>query len=221
MSGIASGGMENLYFREFMAFNFLPTRYMDPSWWPCDSLSVNQLSRIARNPRCHPHLSRFFLKHAGIAPEPQVDLVPEAVLFVPMHRQRLQRLAFLAGVTLLSPAIAGVLRGEHRRMIKCEIGARDFEFAVTRGRFLLQHARVKDVLPAAPLTDFGDLEHDCRRLGVGALASALCEAPVAVVRRLQLKFPKALVERDWRPLAAKPMEFLRLFTLLDRQVSGA
>ena len=200
-----------------MAFNFLPTRYFDRSWWLSSALPEKLLPHLERNPRSHYHLSRFLLKKMDLAPALHFDYPPVAKLLAQMPGERLHRLVFLAGVTLMSPSIAGVLRGRERRLVKSELGAEEYGFALRRGRFLLRQAGVGDIVPVAALTDPDTLRIRCRQLGVGALASALCDAPSAVAGRMQLKFPKALVERHWRPLAARPGEFLHLFALLDRQ----
>lgn len=131
--------------------------------------------------------------------------------------QRLGHLVHLVGITLHSPAIAGVLRSEQQRDIKHLVGTLSYEFALRRGRFLLQQGCLADVAAAVVLTEVGTLKADCQSLGLRALATALSESPMAIVRRVQLKFCKRLVERHWRPLASVPADFLRLFFLIDRQ----
>lgn len=202
---------------EVLAFHFLPTRYMDPSWWQPPALPEPLLERLGNDPRCHRHLSRHLLEECGLDGSPDYDLPPAAVRLALMDRQRLDRLLLLAGLTLLSPSVACVLRRGERLRIKDSIGAGDYEFAVRRGRFLLQQSRLEGVLPTASPGDPGTLGRRCRRLGMGALAAALCDRPDSLIRRMQMRFPKAAVECHWRPLAAKPTEFMRLFALLDRR----
>ena len=199
-----------------MAFLFLPTRYMDPSWWNFHGLPTCLHRRLLADPRSHRHLSRRVLREMGLdcsCPE----LSPAVTRLALMDEKRLDRLLVLAGLTLLSPSISSVLRRDERQRIKSGVGADGYEFSVRRGRFLLQQSRLGDVLPAGSPADFDAVTDRCRGLGMGALAAALRDAPATLVRRMQLKFPKASVERHWRPLAAKPSEFMTLFTLLDRQ----
>ena len=200
-----------------LAFHFLPTRYMDSTWWESDGLSDELFQCLRQSPRSHRHLSRFLLKQGGPADRLVVDPgSPEAGLVL-LSGSRLMRLAFLAGVTLLSPTIARVLRGRDRSRIKAAIGDASYEFAIKSGRFVLRQARLREDVPGVGLSDFGSVDEECRRLGVGALATALQDAPVPWVRRAQLKLPRALAERHWQALLPRPDEFLRLFELLSRQ----
>ena len=50
---------------EMIAFHFLPTRYMDSTWWESDGLPDKLYQRLRQSPRSHRHLSRFFLKRAA------------------------------------------------------------------------------------------------------------------------------------------------------------
>ena len=204
-----------------LAFHFLPTRYMDPTWWECDELSRELFARLGQDSRSHRHLSRFFLRRAGMVD----DLIPalgsrEAGLAL-VPAPRLNGLAFLAGVTLLSTSIARVLRGEDRNRIKAAIGDASYEFAVKSGRFVLQQARLKEGIPGVGLSGLSSVDEECRRLGVGGLATALQNAPMPWVRRTQLKVPRSLAERHWQTLLPRPDEFLRLFELLDRRSPAA
>ena len=129
---------------------------------------------------------------------------------------RLDRLAALAGVTLLSGSIARILRGAERRVVKQAIGPGDYDFAIRRGRLLLHQARLDD-RPDPDLSDLAATTEDCKRLGVGSLATALQSAPIGLARRVQLKLPRESVERFWAPLAPDADPFRRLLGLLDRQ----
>ena len=202
---------------EMLAFHFLPTRYMDSTWWESDGLPDELFQRLRQNPRSHRHLSRFFLKQGGPADSLVVDPGSAEVKLVLLSGSLLARLAFLAGVTLLSPTIARVLRGRDRSLIKAAIGDASYEFAVKSGRFVLQQARLKETIPGVGLSDFSLVDDECRRLGVGSLASALQDAPMPWVRRVQLKLPRSLAERHWQTLLPRPGKFLRLFDLLSRQ----
>lgn len=199
-----------------LSFHFLPARYMDPTWWEDDELPRELFTRLRQDSRSHRHLSRYFLRRAGAVD----DLIPtlgsrEAGLAL-LPALRLNGLAFLAGATLLSPFIARVLRGRDQSRIKAAIGDASYEFAVKSGRFVLQQARLKEGIPGVGLSDFGLVDEECRRLGVGGLATALQNAPAPWVRRTQLKLPRSLAEPHWRALLPRPDEFLRLFELLDR-----
>ena len=204
-----------------LAFHFLPTRYMDSTWWVSDGLPDELFQRLRQSPRSHRHLSRFFLKQAGRVDGPAVDSGSAEARLALLPAPRLTRLAFLAGVALLSPTIAGVLRGRDRSRIKAAIGDASYEFAIKRGRFVLQQARLREAVPGIGLSDFGSVDEECRRLGVGALATALRDAPGPWVRRVQLKLPRSLAERHWQALLPRPDEFLRLFELLHRQLPAA
>lgn len=202
---------------EMLAFHFLPTRYMDSTWWESDGLSDELYQRLRQSPRSHRHLSRFFLKQAGPPDSPVVDPGSAEARLVLLSGPRLTRLAFLAGVTVLSPTIARVLRGRDRSRIKTAIGDASYEFAIKSGRFVLQQARLKETISGIGLSDFSLVNEECRRLGVGSLASALQNAPAPWVRRAQLKLPRSLAERHWQAVFPRSGEFLRLFELLSRQ----
>ena len=203
---------------EMLAFHFLPTRYMDSTWWESDGLPDELFQRLRQSPRSHRHLSRFFLKQGGQADSLVVDPGSVGAKLVLLSGSRLTRLAFLGGVTLLSPTIARVLRGRDRSRIKAAIGDASYEFAIRSGRFVLQQARLREAVPGIGLSDFGSVDEECRRLGVGALATALQDAPMPWVRRVQLKLPRSLAERHWQMLFPRSGEFLRLFELLNRQL---
>ena len=202
---------------ELLAFHFLPTTYMDATWWEPDGLSEELFQRLCKTPRSHRHLSRFFLKQAGLTDAPVVDPGPAVSRLALLPAPRLTQLADLAGVTLLSPAIARVLRSPDRSRIKTGIGDARYEFAIRSGRFVLQQARLKEPIPGVGLTDFDAVDDACRRLGVRSLATALQDAPTPWVRRTRLKLPRCLAERHWRALLPGSKEFLRLFELLARQ----
>ena len=201
-----------------LAFHFLPTRYMDSTWWQSDGLRDELYQRLRQNPRSHRHLSRFFLKEAGLIDNLVVDPGSAEARLALLPAPRLTQLAFLAGVTLLSTTIARVLRGQDRSRIKAAIGKASYEFAIKSGRFVLQQARLKEAIPGLGLSDFGSVDEECRRLGVGSLATALQDAPMPWVRRTQLKLPRSLAERHWQALLPRPDEFLRLFELLNRHM---
>lgn len=206
---------------EILAFAWSPAGYMDPSWWQEDWLAPGLFERLRENPRSRRHLSNFLVRKLGLVDGGSVGReLPEADLAL-VDARRLNRLVVLAGVTLLSGSIARVLRGPDRRRIKDAIGDADYEFAVRRGRLLVQQARVKVDITELDLADRGLADEALPRYGVGGLATALQGAPVPLVRRVQLKLPRALVERHWEPLAPRSDEFLRLFRLLDRQVQDA
>lgn len=204
-----------------LALHFLPTRYMDSTWWQSDGLPEELFQRLRQSPRSHRHLSRFFLKQRGPADRPVVDPGLAEARLALLPAPRLLRLAFLAGVTLLSPTIARVLRGRDRSRIKAAIGDESYEFAIKSGGFVLQQARLKEAAVAgADLSDFGSVDEECRRLGVRGLATALRDAPTPWIHRAQLKLPRPLAERHWQALRPRPDEFLRLFELLNRQFSS-
>ena len=204
--------------RGSLAFGYLPSCYMHPSWWSPIWLPRDLYKRLTSNPRCHRHLSSFFLRQLGTEANWSVDVQCAADSLALANAQGLDRLVHLAGVTLHSRAIAGVLRSGQQRDIKRRIGIRSYEFALRRGRFLLQQVRLANAVSTVALTEVNTLKADCRALGLRALATAFSETPIAMVRRVQLRFCKSLIERHWRSLASEPADFLRLFFLIDRQV---
>ena len=201
---------------ELLALHALPTAHMDATWWQPDWLPNGLFERLTQYPRCHRHLSRFFLKRTGHIDASLLRADPAHVDLALIPRQRLNRLIFLAGVTLMSPAIARTVRGSDRRRIRDGIGEADYEFALRRGHFLLQQARLDSLVEGIGSPDFSGLDNECRRLGVAGLAAALQDAPQALIRCTRLKLPMDLAERHWQPLNASTQACLRLFRLLGR-----
>ena len=161
-------------------------------------------------------MSRFLIRALHLGDVGPLEAgSPEAALAL-APAPRLDRLASLAGITLLSGTIARILRGADRKLVKEAIGEDGYEFAIRRGRLLLHQARLNDQ-PDPPLTDLAATAEVCRRLGIGSVATALQSAPAGLARRVQLKLPKESVERFWAPLAPRPEPFRRLLRLLDRQ----
>ena len=204
-----------------LAFALLPASYADPTWWNPLWLPTELFAKLRQNPRSSRRLSAFLMRQAGLAPtfalapdsaETRVALTPPG---------ELKRGVFLAGLTLLSPVIARVLRGADRSKIKAAIGQGDYEFAIRRGRLLLQQARLNEAVPTPSVEDFTRLEEQCWAMGTGALATALKNAPNAVVRRTQFKLCRALVDASWQPMAEQPDPFLKLFALLRPQARPA
>jgi len=207
--------------RRILAFVLLPASYADPTWWDPRWLPTELFERLRPNPRSCRRLSAFLIRQAGLTaacllepdtPETRIALTPPA---------ELDRSVFLAGLTLLSPIIARVLLGADRSKIKAAIGPGDYEFAIRRGRLLLQQARLNKVLPQASVADFAVLEKQCWALGTAALATALKNAPHPVVRRTQFKLRKGLVDGSWQPVAEQHDPFVKLFELLRPQVRPA
>ena len=222
MSGEMGGvSVNGALLPETLAFYALPAQYMDTSWWQANWLPGELFERLRHNPRSQQRLSLFLTRQFGLTGDSPFRWAPAHAKLAVIPAHRLGRLVSLAGITLLSTAIAGVLRSRDRNRITAQIGERDYRFAVRRGRFLLQQARLAQAAEAfgAPLPDAVDRESG--RLGIASLATALQSAPESLVRRTQLKFPKASVEAHWQPLIAKPDGFLRLFRLLDAQEPGA
>ena len=206
---------------EALRFHSLPTEYMDASWWQPEWLPAALFERLRQNRRSHRHLSNFLVSHLGLGDDPLSGWEPAQFRLAVTPAQRLDRLATLAGVTLLSTAIAEVLRSRDRIRVIAQIGERDYRFALKRGRFLLQQSRLAQSAldTGAPLPD--PVDRECRRLGMASLATALQSAPQSLLRRAQLKFPKPVVEAHWQPLVPESQAFLRLFRLLDAQEEAA
>ncbi|MDE0365548.1 MAG: SctK family type III secretion system sorting platform protein [Gammaproteobacteria bacterium] len=202
---------------ETLLFYSLPAQYMDASWWRPQWLPAALFERLRQNRRSQRHLSNFLVSHLGLGDDPLSGWEPARFKLAATPVQRLDRLVTLAGITLLSTAIAGVLRSRDRNRVTAQIGEQDYRFAVRRGRFLLQQSKLAqsalDV--GAPLPD--PVDRESRRLGMASLATALQNAPASLVRRTQLKFPRTAVEAHWQPLIPESQAFLRLFRLLDAQ----
>ncbi len=205
--------------REMLAFAFLPTAYAEPSWWRDEWLPLELYERLRQSPRSQRRLSDFFLRESGLTDAWAFDLDSPHSRLALVPRRRLNRLVVLAGVTVLSPTIARTLRGQDRSRIRRSIGDEHYDFAIKRGRFLLQQTRLD--VPDVGLPDFDTADEECLRLGVGCLASALQDAPAPLVRRMQLKVAKPLADRAWHPLVSRSTESLRLFGLIERQVRDA
>ena len=203
------------------AFALLPASYADPSWWNPDWLPVALFERLRANPRGCRRLSAFLLRRTGLPAACALRGDAAETRIALAAPEELGRGVFLAGLTLLSPAVARILRGADRAAAKAAIGARDYDFAIRRGRLLLQQARLAGEAGEAGVADLAGLDGACRSVGAGALATALGEAPEAVVRRTQLKLPKALVDDAWRPLGGRSGPYLRLFELLRAQAGPA
>lgn len=203
---------------ELLRFNYQPTAYMHPSWWQTNWLPADLFERLRQNPRSQRHLSGFFLRQAGLADRMVLDCDPVHSRLALIPGPRLNRLALLAGLTLLSPSIARVLRSADKALIKEGLGERDYEFAIRRGRLLLQQARLTDTAGDIGLRAPAEAMAEARQLGIASLATALQDAAEPLLRRTRWKLPRGAAEQYWRPLMSRSQEFLRLFRLLDRQV---
>ena len=206
---------------EALRFHSLPAEYMDASWWQPQWLPAALFERLRQNRRSRRHLSNFLVSHLGLGDDPLSGWEPARFKLAATPAQRLDRLVTLAGITLLSTAIAGVLRNRDRNRVTAQIGEQDYRFAVRRGQFLLQQSRLaKSALDVgSPLPD--PVDRESRRLGMASLATALQNAPESLIRRAQLKFPRTAVEAHWQPLIPKSQAYLRLFRLLDVQEQPA
>ena len=202
---------------EALRFHWLPAEYMHSSWWRPGWLPEELFERLRRNRRSLPHLSRFLARELRLAGDLPSAWEAAHLSLAVTSAGRLGRLAALAGITLASPAIAGVLRSRDRSRIVSEIGERDYRFAVKRGRFLLQRARLAQAAEGFGTTLPETMGEESRRLGIASLATALQNAQEPLIRRIQLKLPKGLVESHWQPLMPTSEGFLRLFQLLDAQ----
>lgn len=217
LSGNVIAGFDRALLPETLRFHALPSKYMDASWWQRGWLPVELFERLRRNRRSHLHLSRFLVRQFGLTEGSPPSWQPDQAGLAVTPAERLDRLVSLAGVTLLSTAIAGVLRSRDRNRIIAQIGEPDYRFAVRRGRLLLQQARLAQAGLDAAATVPDPADRESRRLGMAGLATALQDAPESLVRRVQLKLPKTEVEAHWQPLAPAAPAFLRLFRLIDGQ----
>ena len=219
--GNGGSSLEAPLLPEALLFHSLPTEYMDASWWQPEWLSAALFERLRQKRRSHRHLSRFLVRRLGLGDELPSGWKPAHFGLAVTPARRLDRLVTLAGITLLSTAIVGVLRSRDRNRVIARIGEQDYGFALRRGRFLLQQSRLANSAldVGAPMPDAVDQES--RRLGMASLASALQNAPETLVRRTQLKFSRTAVEAHWQPLIPESQSFLRLFRLLDAQEPAA
>ena len=218
-----SGGLSvnKAWLPETLPFYSLPTEYMERSWWQPGWLPQQLFERLRHNRRSHWHLSKFIVKQLGLTEDSLSGWEPAHIRLAVTPANRLDRLVSLAGITLLSTAIAGVLRSRDRNRVTSQIGERDYQFAVKRGRFLLQQARLANAAEEVGTPLPHAVDEETRRLGIASLAAALQSAPESLIRRTQLKFTKASVEAHWQPLLPMPDEFLRLFRLLETQEPAA
>lgn len=205
-------------FHELLQFNFLPTRYLDSSWWQPGWLNGALLSPAQFPDRAQFWLSRFFLERSGLAGDFDFDFAADEKRIALLSGKQLQRLTCLAGLTLQSQRIARVIRGSDRMLIKNTIGEDDYFFAIKRGAMLLEEARFQSLPEPDAGAGFDTLAEDCQRVGIGSLATAASGFSSAFIRRLQLKFPRPMVENHWQAEADEQDAHARLLLKLAREV---
>ena len=208
------------YFRDILQFNFLPTQYMDDSWWQGDWLKGVSLGCKQFPTRSQFYLSRFFLRQNNLSGQFDFDFSLAWKLVALLPGPLLKRLAYLTGLTFQSQRIAHVIQSNVRQTIKNSIGTTDYFFALKRGTRLLKEAQIQSPLPATQRAcSFDTLKADCLRLGVSSLATITNDLLPAFVRRLQLKLPKTLVENHWQAAASNKDVHLRLVLRLAKELA--
>lgn len=205
-------------FREILQFNFLPTQYMDDSWWQNDWLQGISLDCKKFPTQAQFYLSRFFLRQINLSGQFDFDFIAPEKLIALLPAQLLKRLVYLTGLTLQSQRIAQVILGSVRRTIKDFIGEADYFFALKRGVLLLKEVQFQTMIPAENNSNFDTVKEDCFLLGVTSLATVMDSFSMAFVRRLQLKLPKTLVENHWKASVSDKDAHLRLLLRLAKKL---
>ena len=204
--------------RGILEFNCLPASYMDVSWWNSEWMPPEVFSELRRFPKALVRLSDFICERFELPPAFDVDYQTPVGKLALLTGEPLMRLVFLAGVTRVSPWIASVLKSVDVREVKRRIGADLYDFALRNGRFLLRQTRLPQLAAHQLNCEPGSLNERCHIEGVRGLAVALDGEPEPLVRRVQLKIPKSLVDSNWLQAADNSAGFLRLFSLLERQL---
>lgn len=206
-------------FPQILRFNFLPTGYMHSSWWRTDWLPAELPAGLQASERAQCHASQFVLRQFELSEDFVFDFSTEIKQVALLASGRLNRLVYLAGLCLQSRGIASVIFGRDVRAIKNAIGDADYFFAIKRGMTLLNEARVADSMLPDGITAAGSVGQDCHRLGVGSLATAMHDMPTALVRRLQLKFPRNMTETAWQVSAGDKEAHARLLLVMNKELA--
>lgn len=204
--------------RQVLEFNCIPLAYMDASWWRPDWMPEAVLQRLRGSARARLRLSDFVRQRIDLPLILDFDYQSTLGRLALLSGGRLTRLVFWAGITRLSPWIAGVLRRSDIGEIKRRIGADGYDFALRSGRFVLRQARLGQPEALSIETSPGTIDEDCRAEGVRSLAAAFKGAPEPLLRRLQLKLPRPLVESHWPHAVENSANHLRFLALLERQI---
>ncbi|MCZ0944097.1 MAG: SctK family type III secretion system sorting platform protein [Gammaproteobacteria bacterium] len=201
-----------------LEFNFLPASYMDVSWWREEWMPQALFSELRQSPASLMPLSDFIVERLDLPPVLDVDYSAPGPQLALLAKEAFSRLVFSAGVVRMSPWIASILTAVDIGEIKRRIGSDLYEFALRSGRFLLRQARLLGPDPPAPDCEPGSLDEHCRMAGIQGLAAALQPQPAPLVRRVKLKLPKPLVDSHWPCAAESSAEWLRMFSLIERQL---
>ncbi len=201
-----------------LAFNFLPASYMDDSWWREEWMPRALFTELRQSPASLMPLSDFILERLDLPPVLDLDYGAPGPKLALLAKEAFARLVFAAGAIRMSPWIASILTAVDINEIKRRIGSDLYEFALRSGRFLLRQARLPGPDAATPACEPGSLDEHCLKAGVAGLAAALQPQPAPLVRRVKLKLPKPLVDSHWPRAAQSSAEWLRMFSLLERQL---
>ena len=184
-------------FPELLQFNFLPTGYMDISWWQADWLPTELLAATQTSDRANVYLSQFLLNQFELDQDFDFDFSIEKKHLALLGSDQLRRLVYLDGLILQSDHIAHVIRSQDRQVLKDAVGEADYFFTIKRGKLLLDEVAIEPEKPDTT-TDLSALKQNCYRLGIGSLATAMSDMPKAFIQRLQFKLPKSIVEEYWQ-----------------------
>ena len=201
-----------------LAFNFLPASYMDASWWLEEWMPQALFAKLRQAPASLMPLSDFIVERLDLAPVLDVDYSAPGPQLALLAKDAVAQLVFSAGAIRMSPWIASILTAADIGEIKRRIGPDLYQFALRSGRFLLRQARLQPPDAPPPACEPGLLDEHCRMEGVQGLAAALQPQPSPLVRRVKLKLPKPLVDSHWPRAAQSSAEWLRMFSLLERQL---
>jgi len=201
-----------------LAFNFLPASYMDARWWREEGMPPARFTECRQSPTSLMPLSDFIIERLELPPVLDMDYSAPGPQLALLAKEAFAQLVFSAGAVLMSPWIASILTAADIGEIKRRIGSDLYQFALRSGRFLLRQARL--LRPDAPPPDCepGLLDEHCRMAGIQGLAAALQPQPAPLVQRVKLKLPKPLVDSHWPRAAESSAEWLRMFSLLERQL---
>lgn len=183
----------NVFVDRMLEFNFLPSRILHPSRYAAYGMP-DPIPAILTVPDWqdvwHKHWSRSILRVLNIEtvrdthhPELALGLLPTASL-APLARR--------VGAVLCGPALRQTILGPQVRMLRAALGDELLRF--------VQHEAVQrgavEYDPGAAFTHDPDTLKTLETLGYSSLLKSVSEARPEVARRIELKLPTDVTERD-------------------------
>lgn len=166
-------------------FNFLPIRYMHPTWFsalPNGSL----LQRLRHCQRTEQRLSRYILSHFNLIEQHWFDFTAPVNRIALLSGTSIIQLIFYAGLTLNATAIQRSLLRKDVIVLKQSLGEKPYLFALKRASFLYPSPAAKASLPL----DNG-LRIHLMREGIRCLSRVFQDQPRALTQRLLWKLPRS------------------------------